>query len=164
MVQVRDEDTEMAYRVQTAYPMENLNDVYWQGDESVAGLMERLGISRSTLYAAVEPLPVGSPCPRCGGELVFTNRSARAAGRATCAECGEVVAELPEAAEEESQDGPDGFGDELAERAGGMYQRFDETERELTAARVRRASILAGALALGAAAGIAAVVVGRHFD
>lgn len=164
MVQVRDEDTEMAYRVQTVPSMENLNDLYWQGDESVAGLMERLGISRSTLYAAVEPLPAGSPCPRCGGELVFTNRSARAAGRAVCSECGEVVADLPQAAAEEASDGPNGFGDEMAERAGGMYQRFDEIERDLAAARVRRASMIAGALALGAATGIAAVVFGRQLD
>lgn len=164
MVQVREEDTEMAYRVQTVASMENLNDLYWQGDESVAGLMERLGITRSTLYAAVEPLPADSPCPRCGGELVFTNRSARAAGRAVCSECAEVVADLPEAAEEESHDGPNGFGDELAERAGGMYQRFDEIEREIRAARVRRASMIAGALALGAAAGIAALVFRRQLD
>ena len=154
----------MAYRVQTDCTMENLNDLYWHGDESVTGLMERLGISRSTLYAAVEPLPVGSPCPRCGGELVFTNRSARAAGRATCSECGEVVVDLPETAAEDASDGPDGFGDELAERAGGMDQRYNEIERELAGARARRASIIAGALALGAATGVAAVVVGRKFD
>jgi hypothetical protein len=148
--------------------MENLNDVYWNSEESVTGLMERLGISRSTLYAAVEPLPVGSACSRCGGELVFTNRSARAAGRATCSQCGEATTYLPEttSAEEsaEASNGPDGFGDELAERAGGMYQRVGEIQRELARARTQRASVIAGAFALGAAAGIAVAVLGRRLD
>lgn len=149
--------------------MENLNDLYWHSEESVTGLMERLGISRSTLYAAVEPLPLDSTCLRCGGELVFTNRSARAAGKATCSACGEVTTDLPEnsapgESTQEDSDAPDFLGDELAERAGGMYQRVNEIERDLLVVRAQRAAFIAGALALGAAAGVAAVVIGRRFD
>jgi hypothetical protein len=64
------------------------NRLYWESDTSVAEIAEQLDISRRALYSAVEPLSAGRPCPSCGGELVFENRSSRATDHATCAACG----------------------------------------------------------------------------
>jgi hypothetical protein len=68
------------------------NRLYWETEDSVAEIAERLEISRRALYDAVEPLPTGVPCPTCGGPLTFENRSARTAGDASCAVCAETGA------------------------------------------------------------------------
>ena len=64
------------------------NRLYWESDVSVAEIAEQLDISRRALYSAVEPLPAGRPCPNCGGDLAFENRSSRAADHAICTACG----------------------------------------------------------------------------
>jgi hypothetical protein len=68
------------------------NRLYWETDDSVAEIAERLEISRRALYDAIEPLPTGTSCPTCGGPLVFDNRSARTAGEANCPVCAEIRA------------------------------------------------------------------------
>jgi hypothetical protein len=68
------------------------NRLYWETDDSVSEIAERLEISRRALYEAVDPLPTGDPCTVCGGPLTFENRSARTAGNATCAVCAETGA------------------------------------------------------------------------
>jgi hypothetical protein len=69
------------------------NRRYWDTDESVGEIAERLQISRRALYEAVEPFPTGNNCPICGGPLSFENRSARTAGHATCPVCEEIGAQ-----------------------------------------------------------------------
>ncbi|MGQ0814792.1 MAG: hypothetical protein ACT4O1_10045 [Gemmatimonadota bacterium] len=64
------------------------NRLYWQSDESVAEISNRLGISRRALYDTIEPLASGADCPGCGAELYYGNRSAKAAGVARCLVCG----------------------------------------------------------------------------
>jgi hypothetical protein len=64
------------------------NRLYWDTEEPVAEIAERLDLSRRALYDAVQPFNAGSSCSRCGGELHFENRSARKAGQATCTSCG----------------------------------------------------------------------------
>jgi hypothetical protein len=68
------------------------NRLYWDTDDSVAEIAERLQISRRALYEAVEPLPTGNNCPTCDGPLSFENRSARTAGDAACPVCAETGA------------------------------------------------------------------------
>lgn len=65
-----------------------INRLYWETDDSVAEISNRLGVSRRALYDLVEPLPAGAQCASCGGELLFGNRSAKAAGIARCPNCG----------------------------------------------------------------------------
>lgn len=64
------------------------NRLYWESDLPVAGIAERLDLSRRALYDAVQPAPAGILCPHCGTELEYGNRTARAAREATCPECG----------------------------------------------------------------------------
>lgn len=72
------------------------NRLYWETEDSVADIAERLELSRRALYDMVEPLPTGTTCEVCGGPLVFDNRSARAAGQSNCPVCRETGALDPE--------------------------------------------------------------------
>ncbi|MDX1674124.1 MAG: hypothetical protein R3314_04900 [Longimicrobiales bacterium] len=65
-----------------------LNRLYWESDLSVSDIADRLDISRRALYDGIEPLPAGRPCPECGTELVFRNRTAAENREAECPECG----------------------------------------------------------------------------
>ena len=65
-----------------------LNRLYWESDLSVSEIADRLDISRRALYDGIEPLPAGRPCPECGEELVFRNRTAAENREAECPECG----------------------------------------------------------------------------
>lgn len=67
---------------------DELNRLYWESDESVTDIADRLGLSRRALYDELEPLPAGADCPECGGALGFRNRTAAEAGEAECADCG----------------------------------------------------------------------------
>jgi hypothetical protein len=64
------------------------NRLYWDSDRSVNAVAETLGVSKGRLYDLVRPLPVGLPCPDCGGDLSFPNRTARDRGLVTCDACG----------------------------------------------------------------------------
>ena len=77
------------------------NQLYWETDRPAGQLAEELGVSRSKLYAMIEPLEIGRPCEACDGSLVFGSRTDRDAGRARCSECGAAI-ELPEAEEIQS--------------------------------------------------------------
>jgi uncharacterized Zn finger protein (UPF0148 family) len=68
------------------------NRLYWDTEDSVSEIAERLEISRRALYDAVEPFLTGSACDVCGGPLAFENRSARTAGETFCAICAETGA------------------------------------------------------------------------
>lgn len=63
------------------------NRLYWQTERSIADIAEQLSVSRRALYELVTPEPAGSSCTQCGGDVVFANRSAKAAGAGRCAEC-----------------------------------------------------------------------------
>lgn len=65
-----------------------MNRLYWDTDESVSEISNRLGVSRRGLYDAIEPTRAGVECPECGADLYFQNRSGKAAGRARCLMCG----------------------------------------------------------------------------
>jgi hypothetical protein len=65
-----------------------VNRLYWWSEEPVARIADQLDVSRRALYDIVEPLGTGAPCPSCGTELNFANRSARQHGDAVCPGCG----------------------------------------------------------------------------
>lgn len=93
------------------------NRLYWESEDSVAEIADRLELSRRALYELVEPLPTGTSCETCGGPLTFENRSARTAGDAFCAICAATGAA---AAEEDTEGEPVAelvLDDEVHERA-----------------------------------------------
>lgn len=63
------------------------NRLYWETEDSVASIADRLDVSRRALYEAVRPMPTGTTCEACGGGLAYENRSARKQGAAVCAAC-----------------------------------------------------------------------------
>lgn len=63
------------------------NRLYWGSQESVNRIADELGLSKGSLYEIVQPLPSELPCPRCGTEMAYPNRTAREKGFLTCAAC-----------------------------------------------------------------------------
>ncbi|HEV2131871.1 MAG TPA: hypothetical protein VGR27_12240 [Longimicrobiaceae bacterium] len=140
------------------------NDLYWNSSETVDQLAARLGMSRNALYASVKPIPAGGTCPHCGEPLVFTNRSSRAAGKATCPGC-EAEVQL-EAGTESPAPTPavpmiiETPVHEVPPPATGG--RLDQLKESLAGVEPERAAIIGGAAALGAAVGAAAIKVIRR--
>jgi hypothetical protein len=65
------------------------NRLYWETELSVGEIASRLDLSRRALYEAIKPVPAEGRCERCGSQLVFTKRSSRAHGFATCSRCAD---------------------------------------------------------------------------
>jgi len=65
------------------------NRLYWETELSVGEIATRLDLSRRALYDAIQPVAAEGRCDRCGSPLVYTKRSSRAHGFATCSRCGE---------------------------------------------------------------------------
>lgn len=63
------------------------NKRYWGSDVSVNQIAETLDLSKGRLYGLLVPLPTDQPCPDCGEETEYTNRTARDRGNATCPSC-----------------------------------------------------------------------------
>lgn len=138
------------------------NRLYWASADTVEEVAGRLGISRHTLYAAVRPVPAGRSCAVCGESLVYSNRSHRASGLATCSGCGLEVHLEPASQEEEEQGGALEVVFTPAEprsrsmETGGARDLLDTLPP-------RRVAAVAGALTLGALFGAVAVrAAGRY--
>jgi len=139
---------------------EEANRLYWESDQSVNQIGEALDLSKGVLYGLIAALPAGLPCPKCGEEMVFPNRTAREKGFLACPECGmeeeeaavrsywEGEGELPEA---ESA----GEARALARRTGEAIQKAVDTGRERVTSLSPRGRVIAGTALLGAAAGLA---------
>jgi hypothetical protein len=136
------------------------NRLYWESEESVNQIGEVLGLSKGVLYGLITPLPAGLPCPKCGEEMVFPNRTAREKGFLACPECGmeeeEAAIQAYWESEAEAEEGP-AFGGarELAQRAGQAVQQVVETGRDRVSGLSPRGRIIAGTALLGAAVGLA---------
>lgn len=65
-----------------------INRLYWGSEASVGDIADRLGVSRRVLYDSIDPTPAGEPCPDCGSDLQFRNRTAAERREASCADCG----------------------------------------------------------------------------
>lgn len=70
---------------------EELNRLYWESEDSVGDIADRLDISRRALYDMIDPLPADAPCPECGATLGFRNRTNAENRDAECQECGREV-------------------------------------------------------------------------
>lgn len=65
------------------------NELYWDSDISVNQIAEKLDLSKGRLYGLLVPLPTGDPCPDCGEETGYTNRTARDRKQPMCSFCAE---------------------------------------------------------------------------
>ena len=130
--------------------VERANDLYWSSTKRVDEIVDDLEISRSSLYASLEPVAAGLVCVDCHERMVFTNRTARERGVAVCPRCGRESG-VTVAAGEGSPSGDRIDGREGAERYGLGRWRGD-----LAAVSPERVAIVGGAAALGMMLGAAA--------
>lgn len=139
---------------------EEANRLYWESEESVNQIGETLGLSKGVLYGLISPLPAGLPCPGCGDEMVFPNRTAREKGFLACPGCGmeeeETAVQDHWESEAETDEGLVFGGPRaLAHRAGQAMQQAVGTGKDRVSDLSPRGRIIAGAALLGAAAGLA---------
>jgi len=155
----------MAVDTATEALRERANRLYWTSSDTVDGVAEKLGMSRHALYAAVRPAPAGQRCAVCGKRLVYTNRSNRAASLATCSGCGRQVNLAERGAKIEAAAAAEGarevvFTPAHVERRPGREGGVRDALRSVPP---RRVATVAGALTLGALAGVVAVrAAGRY--
>jgi transcription elongation factor Elf1 len=138
------------------------NDLYWNSSDTVDQLATRLGMSRKALYGTVEPIQAGATCTTCGDPLVFTNRTRRSTGTASCTSCGsETRIEVDQV---EPLDAPRSPAEMIAESANGEVHEvpasqsgWEQIKEDLSHVSPERAAKIGGAAALGVAIGAAAV-------
>ncbi|MGW8265667.1 MAG: hypothetical protein ACWGSQ_04815 [Longimicrobiales bacterium] len=139
---------------------EEANRLYWESEESVNQIGEALGLSKGVLYGLISPLPAGLPCPGCGEEMVFPNRTAREKGFLACPGCGmeeeEAAVQAYWEGEAEGDEGP-AFGSPraLAQRASQAVHQVMDSGKDRVSNLTPQGRIIAGAALLGAAAGLA---------
>jgi len=139
---------------------EEANHLYWESDQSVNQIGEMLDLSKGVLYGLIDALPAGLPCPGCGEEMVFPNRTARDKGFLACPGCGmEEEQDAVRSYWEEEGTLPEkvasGEGRALTRRAGEAVQKAVNTGRERVSNLSPRGRIIAGTAFLGIAAGLA---------
>jgi hypothetical protein len=131
-----------------------LNDLYWNSSRTIDEIVDELSVGRNTLYSSITPASSGMTCSSCGGVVVFTNRTNRAAGSGLCQACGmETIV-------------PADFGAARTEngrkRSANGIARWERWREELEAVAPERAVMIGGAAALGAVLGTMAVRAIRH--
>lgn len=123
------------------------NELYWTSDESVNQIAEDLDLSKGALYDLVEPHASGLPCPRCGEEMEYPNRTARDKGFLTCPAC-----DLEEDEEEvRARWGAIDADEDAVVIRPGVEESVPSADEDEAARR----RIIASAALLGAAAGLA---------
>lgn len=133
--------------------VERANDLYWSSDMTVDEIVDDLGVSRSSLYAAIEPIPAGLVCTDCNERMVYTNRTARDRGFASCPACGresEPGAEVGDGVREAGR--PLGFRDWSEQ----VPERIGRWRVDLAAVAPERVAMVGGAAALGMVIGAVA--------
>lgn len=68
--------------------VDRANDLYWRSGASVNQLTRELDLSKGALYEIITPMAADLPCPCGGGEMAYTNRTARERGFVSCTTCG----------------------------------------------------------------------------
>lgn len=128
------------------------NQLYWHTERSVADIAETLGVSRRALYELITPESSGTGCSACGGDVVFSNRSAKASNSGRCAICG-IECDTTTSSEPESDEA-------LTPYAAGWPRVVQRHESEEVRGRAFR---LGGAAIAGAAVGaVAAFLIVRR--
>ena len=133
---------------------ERVNELYWSGTMTVDDIVEDLGISRSSLYSTIEPVPAGLVCADCHERMVYTNRTMRDRGVAICPNCGRESEPGESAAAGET-----GSGFEESTPAGqeiGIDVTIGRLVETLRAVPAPRLALVGGGAALGIAAGAVA--------
>ena len=138
---------------------EEVNRLYWESDQSVNQIGESLDLSKGVLYGLIAALPAGLPCPQCGEEMVFPNRTARDKGFLACPECGmeeEQGAVQAHWEGKDEQDEVEGVGEPtaLARRAGDAMQKAMTSGKERVSNLTPRGRLIAGTALLGVATGL----------
>jgi hypothetical protein len=139
---------------------EKANRLYWESDESVNQISDELGLSKGGFYGVISPLPAGLPCPDCGEEMVFPNRTARDKGFLACPNCG--MEEVEDAVQAFWEGRAEALGSEaplpsprvLARRAGDAAEEAVATARKHVSGMSPRSRVLVGTALLGVAAGL----------
>lgn len=135
MAQTMDETESMAAKV---------NELYWSGSRTVDDIIAELGISRTSLYATIEPEPAGLVCADCHERMAFGNRTMRDRGVAVCPRCGrESEPGEAQAAGAAASTGGNGSG---ASDARDAIAQLRET---LGAVSPQRVALIGGGAALG---------------
>lgn len=130
--------------------VERANEMYWSSPLTVDAIVEELGISRSSLYASLEPVSAGLVCMDCRERMVFSNRTARERGTAECPGCGMRSEHV------EGTGGYDG-GDQPTDMQDQEDQpRFSGWRGELAGVAPERVVMVGGAAALGMMVGAVA--------
>ena len=135
------------------------NRLYWESGQSVNQIGEELDLSKGVLYGLIAPLPAGLPCPQCGQEMVFPNRTAREKGFLACPDCGMEEEEAAVRAfwEDDTGAGASPGAEEsttLSGRVGNAVERAVQTGRHRVSDLGHRGRIVAGTALLGVAAGL----------
>jgi hypothetical protein len=137
---------------------DRLNDLYWNSGSTVDEILQDAGVGRSALYGAIRPLRASGVCPRGHDALVFTNRTNRASGSASCTICGlETIVDGDEMMAGSRRD-EYGLGNGLQHDENG-WSRWRE---DLAHVAPERAALIGGAAALGVMVGAAAARALRH--
>jgi hypothetical protein len=140
----------MATEVTTAqHTGGRLNELYWNSGRTIDDIVAELGVSRNTLYSSLEPLLTGHTCTGCDGVLVFTNRTNRTAGMATCERCGSET--------DLSEDAPGARADSGGTRSSASPRQIGSLGSEGMEIDPRRAAMIGGAATIGALVGYAAI-------
>ncbi|MDP9348310.1 MAG: hypothetical protein M3P24_04095 [Gemmatimonadota bacterium] len=142
---------------------ERANELYWNSPDTVDQVAGQLGMTRNTLYGAVRPLPAGAACPDCGDQLVFPNRTTRAAGRGMCLACDRTVSldEISSATRADAAGTAGGV--EIGNGfLSGSRERLHRFREDLSAVERERVLMIGTAAALGVLFGVAAGAVGRR--
>ena len=143
---------------------EEANRLYWESDQSVNQIGELLDLSKGVLYGLIAALPADLPCPGCGEEMVFPNRTARDKGFLVCPSCDMEEEEQAVRAYWEEEGEPLGTSEAeiraLSRRAGDAVQGAVEKGRNTISGLSPNGRIVAGTALLGIAAGLA---LGTYF-
>ncbi len=144
-----------AHMEDTADKNREANRLYWHTENSVGEIADRLAVSRRALYEMVQPESSGATCGACGGDVVFTNRSARATGVGRCQQCG-MQCEISQQNADTAVDAED-VAETLPPYAAG-WPRVQPVQRASSGLAARVIGI-GGAAVAGAALGVAATLL-----
>ena len=148
----------MAPSSEDARQQERANRLYWESEESVNQIADDLDVSKGTLYTLIEPLPAGLPCPRCGAEMEYPNRTARDKGFLTCPAC-DLEEDVDEVREEWRGAARDGDGAVVVRP--GESEGVRRPPAQVLSEAVSSNRMLLGTALLGAAAGLALALWAR---
>lgn len=146
---------------------DRINDLYWNTSRTIGDITDELGVSRNALYTSIQPFPAGASCPGCGERMVFTNRTQRDTGIATCRACGSErdmrkSAERPEPAAAGSAGRARGATAGTNGNGADSEPGWTRWRDDLASVEPERYALVGGAAALGVMLGAAAARALRH--